>query len=121
MSSSIVKMLFLLGSLTLSGSVLADWKSDCQSLQNAQNPCSPIEKQVDALAAYMTPAPFVSTTINQFPEGVFPKGNPWGTSSTSGSSSGGGTVLQQEQGQSSQDTGGASTYSNGGGSGGTFQ
>lgn len=126
--SSFVKVMLVMGALSFQGVALASWETDCQSLQNAQNPCSPIQKQVQVLADFITPAPFVSTTINQFPEGVFPKGNPWGSSSTGGGGTGGGsTVLQSSTGgggtgnESFGSSGGSGSATSNSGAGGSWQ
>lgn len=99
-------LVVLLG-LGLTGVAQATWQSDCSSIKEqtsnvkgAADPCATIGAEISGLKNYVTPSPFISTKINEFPDGVFPGGSPWSssTTATAGNSSGSSSVMPSDTG-----------------------
>lgn len=87
----------------------ANWQTECAQVMS--NPCYQIQGKVNSLSVYGVPAPFLSTTLNQFPGEVFPGGNPFSGSSSAGfSASSGGSSPPPVEGNTSPSTNQTETF-----------
>jgi hypothetical protein len=116
------KKFYLIGlgfaGVLLSQAVLADWQSECQSIESqgpATGACNAIQSKVNGLQPYAPFQPFHDTTVDG---STLSTKFPWGTPLwASGAGSGGTTTVPTDT--STTDTGTTSTTDTT--SGGTFQ